>query len=123
MSEPLVIDLPYPAKELSPNARVHPMTFARFKKKAKQDAFWATKTVIPISGWQFPDGRIPLRMTFHPVQGKAAKDVDNYVASEKARIDGVAEALKVDDKLFDVIPVLGDPKPRGGVTYEIGGQA
>ena len=114
----IIIELSYPLDDLSPNARVHHMALHRAKKKAKEEAYWATKVEKPLD-WAPPPGRLPITITFHPVKGKAAKDIDNALACEKARIDGISEALKVNDKLFDITPRLGEPKPHGGVTYEI----
>jgi hypothetical protein len=40
------IELGWPAKALSPNARVHYMEHARFKKAAHATAYWATRQVF-----------------------------------------------------------------------------
>lgn len=114
------VQFPYPHEDLSPNARVHHMARWRAGKHTKENAEWMVKIAKP-RDWSH-DGRLPIAITFHPIQGKRAKDVDNYLASEKPRIDGVALGLGLDDRLFDLTPALGEPVPNGAVVYEIGGE-
>jgi crossover junction endodeoxyribonuclease RusA len=45
------------------------------------------------------EGKIPVEITFYPPD-KRHRDADNMVASIKAGIDGLADALKVNDKRF-----------------------
>jgi hypothetical protein len=114
------VEFPYAHEHLSPNARVHHMARWRAGKNTKENAQWQVKICKP-RDWSH-EGRLPISITFHPIAGKAAKDVDNYLASEKPRIDGVALGLGLDDKLFDLKPQLGEPVPHGAVVYEIGGE-
>ena len=44
-------------------------------------------------------GKIPIEVTFYPPD-KRHRDADNMVASIKAGLDGLADALKVNDKNF-----------------------
>ena len=113
------IELPYPDKALSPNKSVHHMALWRAKKDAKKDAEWATRSAIGRRRIEHDGSRIAVAVTLHPIAGKAAMDKDNALASAKAQLDGVAQALGVDDKLFDPTIAIGDPAPRGALVIEV----
>jgi len=49
------------------------------------------------------DGKIEIEITFYPPD-KRHRDADNMVASIKAGLDGIADALRVNDKRF--LPVF-----------------
>jgi len=111
---PIELVLPWPSPKLNPNARQHWSALARHKKRAKADAFVRTKTLAKTP--KIPAG-VPLRLSlkFAPPT-RARRDLDNLLASCKAALDGVAEALGVDDSRFR--PVLDwAPPERGGVVY------
>lgn len=95
-----MITLPWPPKELSPNARVHRMVKARQAKVYKQ-ACWALAKMVDV---QLPPGRIHLAITFYP-PNRQRRDLDNLLASIKAGIDGVAMAWQIDDELFRPITI------------------
>lgn len=113
------IELAWPPRQLSPNAGVHYMTRHRFKKAAKDTAFWVTKKALGRSAFK-ADGPIPVRITAHPIKGKVAPDLDNCLASLKAPLDGIALGLGVDDKMFRPTIELGEPVERGRVLIQIG---
>jgi crossover junction endodeoxyribonuclease RusA len=114
---PLSIELSWPAKELSPNARVHHMVLWRFKSAAKKEAYWATKYVRPLT-WAH-DGPLPVRIVAHPPDNRA-RDTDNLISSLKAHLDGIADALGVNDSTFTLQPVVwADRMDRGKIIVEI----
>lgn len=91
-----MISLPWPPRELSPNARIHHMAKAKAAKAYREQAYWLTKAaglVIPA------EGGISLRFDFHPPDGRR-RDLDNMLSSAKAAIDGIADALEVNDQRF-----------------------
>ena len=97
----LTLTLPWPSADLSPNARVHALALHRAKKKAKNEAWGLTKAVmgplhIQHGSWR---GSVDVSITFHPSANRAF-DLDNALAREKARLDGIALALGVDDSVF-----------------------
>ena len=94
MNEPLLIELSWPAKELSPNARVHHMVKHRYTKAAKTEAGWATKIVRPLN-WG-GDGPFDVLIRAYPPINRQ-RDADNLVASCKAHLDGIAEVLGIND--------------------------
>jgi crossover junction endodeoxyribonuclease RusA len=111
---PIEIVLPWPPKQLNPNARQHWSATARHKKRAKAAAF-----VIARSAGAVPPipPAVPLRVSlFFAPPNRARRDLDNLLASCKAMLDGIAEALGVDDSRFR--PVLDwAPPERGGAVY------
>jgi crossover junction endodeoxyribonuclease RusA len=115
--EPLLIELSWPAKELSPNSRVHHMVLHRFKKAAKKEAGWATKIVRPFN-WG-SDGPFDVHLRAYPPD-RHARDADNLIASVKAHLDGIAEVLDIDDSEFNAPTVEWcDVTQRGKLVIRI----
>lgn len=109
-----MITLPWPPKELSPNARVHRMVKAR-QAKLYKEACWALareKNSRP------PPGRVHLKITFYPPT-RQRRDLDNLLASIKAGIDGVAMAWQIDDELFRPITIDIAEHVGGMVKIEV----
>lgn len=96
------IKLPYPPKELSPNARVHWGRKHSAAKVYKQECFVAFHGVKVIG-----NAPIRLHLDFYP-RTKHATDDDNLVAAFKAGRDGIAAALGIDDSRFKVFPRVMD---------------
>ena len=115
----LSIDLGWPVKALSPNARVHHMALWRAKKDAKTEAGWATKSVKPLD-WSHGGSRLPVHFIATPPIIRD-RDDDNLIASAKAHLDGIAAALGINDKLF-IAPTIEWKEPRapGKLTVVIG---
>lgn len=91
-----MIALPYPHKALWPNGRAHWAVKAREAKKLRTAAAWATKAASPRLG----DSPIPLHITVHPKRTGPAPDRDNVIAAAKHAIDGIADALGINDRHF-----------------------
>jgi len=88
--------LPWPPKELSPNSTLHWAKKAKFKKMYREACWVLTlEAKLKVVGL----GKIPIEVTFYPPD-KRHRDADNMVASIKAGLDGLADALKVNDKNF-----------------------
>lgn len=116
------VEMAYPDKTLSPNRSTHHMALWRAKKDAKEAASWATKAAMP-RNWTHDGSRLPVMVMLHPIAGKAAMDKDNALACAKAHLDGIAQALGVDDKLFDPTIDIGQPVPRGALVITVGAPA
>lgn len=103
------VTLPWPPKELSPNSNIHWAKKAK-KKKEYRTTCWVlaleAKLVAPAG-----EGKIPISITFYPPD-RRHRDADNMVASIKSGLDGLADALKINDKRF---------LPSFYFTEEIGG--
>jgi crossover junction endodeoxyribonuclease RusA len=104
------IQLPWPDKALSPNARVHWAAKAKATKNAKIAAHVMTRQATRPVPWP----RVTLEWAFHP-KTRNAIDLDNIVASCKAYQDGISAALGVDDSLFDTSYRIADPV-KGGLV-------
>jgi hypothetical protein len=115
----ITIELSWPAKELSPNARVHHMVKHRYAKAAKIEAGWATKIVRPFD-WAH-DGPLAVAVTAHPPKNWNTGDSDNIVARLKSHFDGIAEVLGINDRQFQAPTVQwADKTERGKVIVTIG---
>ncbi len=111
------IELPWPPKELSPNARVHWAKLSHIKKKYKNDCMWICKGKrIPPSTHNYVF--LLLNIKFCPPD-KRLRDSDNCIASFKAGQDGLAEALGVNDKIFNNTYEFGPPTKHGKVEVTI----
>jgi len=88
--------------------------------RAKQDGRWATLQALGRNELTKAD-RYPLSITFVAPDGRH-RDLDNMLAACKAALDGVAEALGIDDRCFRpvTIDVARDSKKQGFVLVEIG---
>jgi crossover junction endodeoxyribonuclease RusA len=106
--------LPWPPKELSPNARTHWAVKAKAAKAYRLTCFWIAKT----EGLMRPDGPAILSLTFHPPSRRRIDD-DNLVARFKAGRDGLADALGIDDSKLSLLVRIGEPVKGGAVDVEI----
>lgn len=97
------VTLPWPPKECNPNARVHWSKRAK-AAKAYRHACW---TLALAAGLRIPegDGAIHVFLDFYP-PNRRPRDDDNLTAAFKSGRDGLADALKVDDKHFICHPYL-----------------
>ena len=110
----VIIDLPWPHKSLSPNARVHWAEKARQTKKAREWAQWVSCSYGPIEATE-----LKVTVTFNPPT-KRYRDADNLIASCKAYFDGIADSLEVNDHKFRMQPpVIGGVMQGGNVRFEI----
>jgi crossover junction endodeoxyribonuclease RusA len=122
------ITLPWPAKELSPNARGHWAKMARFKKGAREHAHWVAKK----EGWwtvgenyyidsktgHYEVSPLVITITFCPPDNRR-RDLDNAIASFKSAQDGIADALGIDDSRWSVSYAWGDVVKGGRVVVEL----
>lgn len=65
-----------------------------------------------------PQGRVCLAVTFYPPVTRE-RDRDNLIASFKAHQDGIADALGIDDRNFDVTYTVEAPAKPGRVEVTI----
>lgn len=110
------IDLPWPDKVLSPNARTHWARKAKATKLARALAGWmVTEAMGPIKpSWE----RAKLAVEFCPPD-RRRRDRDNLIASLKAATDGIADAIGIDDARFIVTYSIGEPCKPGVVRVTI----
>lgn len=92
------VTLPWPPKELSPNARMHWSKLAKAKKAYRAACAWTAKE----QGMRRIDAeKLHLALTFYP-PSRRAYDLDNALARMKSGLDGLADVLGVDDKFWDL---------------------
>lgn len=104
----MIVTLPYPEKVLSPNARAHWAVIARAKKKAREAASWATISAAGSTANLAPyaaQERLAVGIKFYPPDNRR-RDVDNALASLKAALDGIADAMGMDDSRFIIVPQM-----------------
>jgi crossover junction endodeoxyribonuclease RusA len=99
------VTLPWPPASLSPNSRCHWRVKASVGKKYRADVYYLCKaaklSVLEPQG----NGRIHISLHFYPPDNRR-RDLDNCVSSLKWGLDGLAEALKINDERFVIHPAL-----------------
>jgi len=110
------VTLPWPSKSLSPNARLHWASKAKATKSAREAAFWLTWEAIGgrRPGW----ARAKLEIEFCPPDARR-RDIQNFIGSLKAPVDGIADALGVNDSLFGFDFRMGSPVKGGAVLITL----
>lgn len=112
----LEIELPWPPRGLSPNARLTVFAKASLFKKAKQLAFFRTKQVLKGEKVVLPKGeRMNLQLILEPPVLRY-HDEDNLLANCKATLDGIAMAMGINDHVFhfrEQIWQKPDPEGKG----------
>jgi Endodeoxyribonuclease RusA. len=104
--------LPWPSRDLHPNARVHWSRRARAAKSARR----AADALAREAGWcrmELPAGRLHLWIDAYPPD-RRRRDTDGVLSSLKSALDGIADALGVDDRRFVPHPFLHDEPRNGG---------
>lgn len=95
--------LPWPPKELSPNARVHWSKRAKAAKAYRHACYVLTKQ----AKLSFPESAkgLHLWIDFYP-PNRIRRDDDNLLSAFKAGRDGIADALGIDDRSFVSHPLV-----------------
>jgi crossover junction endodeoxyribonuclease RusA len=114
----MTVTLGWPSRALSPNARSHWATLARAKKAAREEGWIAAR---------YHDGRISapasapvsIQVTFTPPNARR-RDLDNLIASIKAHLDGISDAIGIDDSRWIwAAPVIAKPEKPGRVVVTL----
>lgn len=116
------VKLEWPDASLMPNRKNgrHWAGTQQAKVRARQDGFFAAKASL--RGSMFvSDGRVPLKVTFVSPDNRN-RDLDNLLSSLKHGLDGIAQALGINDAAFRPITIDAtvDQFKRGFVLVEIG---
>ncbi len=118
-------ELPWPSAKLNPNQSkgLHWGATSALRKKARNDAAWLAKVAMSqhlLLGFDFGVGAVQLTVTFIQPD-RRARDRDNLLAALKPSLDGVADALGLNDSQFDPVTIRREygAKP-GSVRIEIG---
>lgn len=100
--------LPWPDRTLNPNVKTHWAIKAKQIKIHRDMAFVSTKCTTNIE-----KKGTTLEFTFTPPD-KRKRDVDNMLAMCKAYLDGICDALSINDEQFTKIVVIKKPPKKGG---------
>lgn len=107
-------------RRLSPNGRSHWRTVHTLKQEREYAAYYATFTATIETRVEFTP---PLVLHFLVAweKGRKRMDDDNIKASLKSIIDGIADALGIDDKhiTLGTVQQERDPEGRGFVRVAI----
>lgn len=115
----LTVVLPFPPATLSGHAKGHWRAKSGPTARQREWARLATLDAIRTQGRPpFPTGDIPLHVTFVPPDRRG--DRWNYPGRLKAAIDGIADALGVNDKRFMPTIAHGPVEKPGRVVVVIG---
>lgn len=106
--------LPWPCRELSPNARVH------WARKARAAKTYGTIAAFEALQLKRPKGLKCVRVVieFYPPDNRR-RDLDNMLASMKPAIDGIAAAIGVDDSKWEISMKKGAAVEGGLVVVEV----
>lgn len=118
----MIVELPWPPTELSPNARLHWARFAKAKAAYRAICKAATQRAR-VKRSDLHDAMDMTLLFFPPT--RRTYDRDNLMARMKSGIDGMCEALGIDDSCFDgvtsrVRPSEGRPGHVRVVTCRTG---
>lgn len=106
----LTLTLPWPPRELSPNVRQHWSKLAQAKRRYRAACYLAAKSQ---GARELDAEQLAVRMRFVPPD-RRARDLDNLIASMKAGLDGLADAIGVDDSCFTLAAELASGEGRCG---------
>jgi crossover junction endodeoxyribonuclease RusA len=109
------IDLPWPSRDLHPNARVHWAQKAKAAKKARLDAAIAS---LAAGIRKMGVSSLSVIATFAPPDSRR-RDADGMLSSLKPSFDGIADVIGVDDSKWDIAIRRAEPVKGGNVGIEI----
>jgi crossover junction endodeoxyribonuclease RusA len=111
----LVVELPFPPAGLNPNQKngKHWSSTHAAKKQYLADCFILTKQAM--GNWKAPEGSFALNITF--VQpDKRRRDRDNLLAAMKSGLDGISQALGIDDSNFEALTIRREYGTKPGAV-------
>jgi crossover junction endodeoxyribonuclease RusA len=106
------IFLPWPDKRLSPNARGHWATLARAKKSARAVAYHNTREA---GIGKINAESIAVQISFFPPDRRSYDD-DGLLSRMKAALDGISDAIGVDDSKFRIGGAVRGPVEKNGMV-------
>lgn len=113
----IFFSIPWPHRDLSPNARIHWAKLASRKKAYRTGCGWDAAQAFNAAGKPKMAG-VTLKITFHP-PCKRRRDLDNCLASIKAGLDGIADVIGVDDSKWSLALKMDAPTKGGRVFIDV----
>jgi crossover junction endodeoxyribonuclease RusA len=116
----MTVTLGWPSPNLSPNARPHWAALARAKKAARREGNVEGRLAgVFHRDWLDGAKTVAIQVTFIPPNA-IRRDADNMLASIKAHLDGIADAIGIDDSRWTwAAPVIAKPEKPGRVVVTI----
>lgn len=114
----MIITLPWPPTALSPNTRhAHWSQLARAKRQYRAACYLTAKSqgCPSLAGHT---GQLSVHLRFVPPD-RRLRDLDNLIASMKSGLDGLADALGVDDNRWRLSADLPTGEIGGMVRVEV----
>ena len=107
-------EISFPSQKLSPNARGHWAMKARVIASYRNESAWLAKGSKIIA----PDtGDIAIHLDMYPPNRR--RDKDNTEAAMKSALDGLADALGVNDSRFIATYTHHEPEKPGRVVITV----
>jgi crossover junction endodeoxyribonuclease RusA len=111
----MTVTLGWPSRALSPNARTHWAALARARKAARKEGFYAARAAGVLAGVS----SVCIQVTFVPPDARR-RDCDNLVSQIKGQIDGISDAIRIDDSRWIwAAPVMAAPEKPGRVVVTL----
>lgn len=107
--------IPWPPKNLSPNARVHRLARAQSAKVYREAAYTLAKASKLASQGV---GSVALEITFYGPD-KRRRDLDNCLAAIKSGLDGIADAIGINDAQWRDIRICFSDEVAGMVKVTV----
>ena len=107
--------MPWPSRDLHPNARVHWSRRAKAAKQARNDAAW---TAHAAGIRKIEAEALAVTAIFTPPDHRP-RDIDGMLSSIKSYLDGIADAIGVDDSKWRIAIRRDAPAGPGSVHITI----
>lgn len=116
-ADEIAFTLPFPSRFLSPNGRFHWTKKSNEAKRHRKEAWAITKAAIGANKplW----AGVKINLVYHP-PNRHHYDADNLLSRSKSQIDGIADALGLDDNTFTFTFSVAEPIKGGLVKVTIG---
>jgi crossover junction endodeoxyribonuclease RusA len=117
----ILVALPWPDKRVSPNYRQshHWRSYAPAVKAQRFQAHQLALAAFMPNRPKFDSERILVEVHFYPPD-RRGRDEDGMIGSAKSAIDGIADALNVDDKRFRCTYWFHAPEKPGRIEVRVG---
>lgn len=109
-----MIVLPWPDKALSPNSRVHWSQKAKAAKLARNTGHLAAMAAgYNLMTFDEYEGKLHLWIDYY-AKTRNYPDADNCLGATKNFLDGIADAIGINDRRFVHHPLVKDETHKGG---------
>lgn len=112
-----MITLPFPPRTLHPNARPHWAALRKAAKAYRNDAFYAA---LAAGVGKIDAEEVSVFIVFHP-PNRRKHDLDGMLSAIKSGLDGIADAIGVDDSKWKITIEKSQPEKGGKVSVAITG--